>query len=241
MASHHFLDANILIGSLTEWDGQHYRARRYMQQEGFLRHTSERVHRECTGVLGRFRRTILQYLEYLGQNLPAHPDPLALDRTIDRLTDRRVRSLASGREQNVLRSFVRGNREDLRNAALGTEEERRAFRRDAINAVKGALESLDRDCRDDPTAPVFCYTCCPNDYDLHFPIQKSSLIDALHYEPDTLVVLDSFFLRVHRIREEVCFVTTDNAHILRNRDRIEEILPGIAVREPGSFLAGEGG
>lgn len=75
----------------------------------------------------------------------------------------------------------------------------------------------------------------------HFPEQKSSLIDALHYEPDTLVVLDSFFLRVHRIREEVCFVTTDNAHILENRDRIEEILPGIAVREPGSFLAGEGG
>ncbi len=199
------------------------------------------VHRECTGVLGRFRRTILQYLEYPGQNLPAHPDPLALDRTIDRLTDRRVRSLPSGREQNVLRSFVRGNREDLRNAALGTEEERQAFRRDAINAVKGALESLDRDCRDDPTAPVFCYTCCPNDYDGHFPMQKSSLIDALHYEPDTLVVLDSFFLRVHRIREVVCFVTTDNAHILRNRDRIEEILPGIAVREPGSFLAGEGG
>jgi len=119
--------------------------------------------------------------------------------------------------------------------------ERQAFRRDAINAVKGALESLDRDCRDDPTAPVFCYTCCPNDYDGHFPRQKRSLIDALHYEPDTLVVLDSFFLRVHRIREDVCFVTTDNAHILRNRDWIEEILPGIAVREPGSFLAGEGG
>ena len=55
MPSHHFLDANILIGSLTEWDGQHYRARRYMQQEGFLRHTSERVHRECTGVLGSGR------------------------------------------------------------------------------------------------------------------------------------------------------------------------------------------
>jgi len=84
MASHHFLDANILIGSLTEWDGQHSRAHRYMQQEGFRRHTSERVYCECTGVLGRFRRTILQYLKYLEQNLPAYPDPLTLDRTIDR-------------------------------------------------------------------------------------------------------------------------------------------------------------
>jgi len=54
-------------------------------------------------------------------------------------------------------------------------------------------------------------------------------------------VLDSYFLQVHRIREEVYFVTTDNAHILRNRDRIEEILPGIIARDPDSFLAGEGG
>jgi len=131
--------------------------------------------------------------------------------------------------------------EDLRNAALGTEEERRAFRRDVIDAIKGALKSLDGDCRDDPSARVFCYTCCPDDYDVHFPEQKSSLIDALQYEPDTLVVLDSYFLLVHRIREEVCFVTADNAHILRNHDRIEEILPGIIVRGPDSFLAGERG
>jgi predicted nucleic acid-binding protein len=70
MASHHFLDANILIGSLVEWDGQHRHTHRYMQQEGFRRHTSERVHRECTGVLGRLRRTVLQYLEYMERNLP---------------------------------------------------------------------------------------------------------------------------------------------------------------------------
>ncbi|MFA5615104.1 MAG: hypothetical protein WC993_11620 [Methanoculleus sp.] len=54
------------------------------------------------------------------------------------------------------------------------------------------------------------------------------------------MVLDSYFLQVHQIQEEVCFVTTDNTHILKNRDRIEEILPGITVREPDSFLAGEG-
>jgi hypothetical protein len=241
MASHHFLDANILIGSLVEWDGQHRHTHRYMQQEGFRRHTSERVHRECTGVLGRFRRTILQYLEYMERNLPPYPDPLTLDRTIDRLTDRRVESLASRQEQRALRSFVRKNREDFRNAVLGTEEERQAFRRDMIGAVKGALDSLDRDCRDDPSAPVLCHTCCPGDYDECFSSEKSILVDTLGYEPDTLVVLDSYFLRVYRIREEVCFVTADNAHILRNRDRIEEILPGITVRDPGALLAGEEG
>jgi len=104
-------------------------------------------------VLSRFRRVVLQYLKYLGQNLPAYPDPLALDRTIDRLTSRQMRSLSSKREQNALRSFARGNREDLRNALLEMEEERRAFRRDAIDAIKWALESLDRDCQDDPPPP----------------------------------------------------------------------------------------
>ncbi len=239
MASHHFLDANILIGSLVEWDGQHRHTHRYMQKEGFRRHTSERVHRECTGVLGRLRRTILQYLEYMERNLPPYPDPLTLDRTIGRLTGRRVRLLASKREQSALLSFVRKNREELRNAVLGTEEERQAFRRDAIGAVKGALASLDRDCRDEPSAPVLCHTCCPDDYDAFFPGQKSALADALGYEPDTLVVLDSYFLLVYKIREGVCFVTTDNTHILSNRDRIEEILPGITVRDPGAFVAGE--
>lgn len=82
-------------------------------------------------------------------------------------------------------------REDLRNAALGTEEERRAFRRDLIRAVKGALDSLDWDCRDGPSALVFCHTCCPNDYDYHFPRQKGALVDALGCGPDTLMVLDS--------------------------------------------------
>ncbi len=241
MPSHHFLDANVLIGSLVEWDGQHRCTYRYMQQEGFRRHTSKCVYAECADVLGRFRRTVLQYLEYVEQSIPGHPDPLTLDQTIDRLTGRRMRMLASKREQNVLRSFVRRNKEDLRNAMLGTEEGWRAFRRDVIRAIKGALGSLDRDCRDDPFAPVVCHACCPGDYDDCFPGEKSALADALGYEPDTLVVPDSYYLRVSRIREEVCFVTTDTIHILRNRERIEEILPGITVRDPGAFLAGERG
>lgn len=164
-----------------------------------------------------------------------------VDRTIDRLTGRWVQTLASGRERGVVRSFVRRNMGDLRNAMLGTEEERRAFRRDVIGAIKGALGSLDRDCRDDPSAPVLCHTCCPDSYDDLFPSQKSALAGVIGYEPDTLVVLDSYFLLVHRIQEGVCFVTTDSVHILKNRDRIEEILSGLTVRDPGAFLAGERG
>ena len=85
---HHFLDTNILVGSRIEWDGQHHHTHRYMQQDGFLRHTSERVYKECTGVFGLFRRTITKYLNYLVKSLPASPDPFTLDRTIQKLTER---------------------------------------------------------------------------------------------------------------------------------------------------------
>ncbi|WP_332450031.1 hypothetical protein [Methanoculleus sp.] len=137
---------------MVEWDGQHRHTHRYMQQEGFRRHTSERVYRESTGVPGRFRRTILWYLEHMDRNVPGHPDPLTLDRTIDRLTDRWVRTLASGQEQSMVRSFVNRNRQDLRNAVLGTEEERGAFRRDAIKAIKEEDDGYP--CRSSMTPPI---------------------------------------------------------------------------------------
>ena len=39
------------------------------------------------------------------------------------------------------------------------------------------------------------------------------------------MVPDAYFLPAPMIREEVCFVTTNNTRILSNRDRIEELLP----------------
>ncbi|WP_155937397.1 hypothetical protein [Methanoculleus sp. MH98A] len=97
-----------------------------------------------------------------------------LDRTIDRLTDLWVQTLASGRERSVIRSYVNRNRQDLRNSALGTEEERRAFRQDVIEAAKGALASLDLDCRDDPAGPALRHTCCPDDCDAHVPGERKT-------------------------------------------------------------------
>ena len=107
-----------------------------MQQDGFLRHTSERVYKECTGVFGLFRRTITKYLNYLVKSLPASPDPFTLDRTIQKLTERYTLSLKNEKEKNVLGSFVQQNMDDLRNCALGTEQDRDTFRQEIIDAIK---------------------------------------------------------------------------------------------------------
>lgn len=242
MFLHHFLDTNILIGSRISWDRQHYDAHRYMQQDGIRRHTSERVHRECTGVFERFRRTTLKIIKKLVDDLPSNPNPFTLEKTIVRLAEQHAKSLKNEKEKQALHSFVRQNMQELRECALQTEQERNTFKQRIIDAIKGALESLDWDCRsDDPSVPIFCYTCCPDNYDTHLPIEKSTLTATIGYEPDTLVLLDAYFIQVHHIQENVCLVTTDNAHILKNREKIEMTLPGITIRGPGSFLTNNQG
>lgn len=240
MASlHHFLDANILIGSRIEWDLQHHHAHRYMRQDGFRRHTSERVYNECYRAFSTFRRVIAKYLNYFGKNLPPNPDPYRLDAIIRKITGQCARSLRDEKEKNVLRSFVQRNMDELRNCILGTEYERDTFKKDVIAAIKGALDSLDLDCRpDDHSAPVICHTCCPENYDSHLMDEMSALTSVIGHQPDILVMLDAYFIQVHRLREVVSFVTTDKTHILNNREKIEGILPNIVIREPGSFLIG---
>ncbi len=79
---------------------------------------------------------------------------------------------------------------------------------------------------DDPAARPSATSATPGDCDAHVPGEENAPVETL----DTLVVPDAYFLLVSRIREGVCFVTTDNVHILSNRDRIEEFLPGITGR-----------
>lgn len=207
-----------------------------MQQDGIQRHTSQRVYKECTGVLGFFRKTIRKYLKGLFIELPGNPDPFNLDRLIKAFTNKHIGSLKSEREKKVLLSFALQNMQDIRDCALGTEEDRTIFKNAVIFTIKQALYSLDRDCRDDPSARVLCYTCCPENYDDHFQSEKYTLIAAIGHEPDMLIVLDSYFIQIHRIHEKVCFITTDKTHILGKKEIIEETLPGIIIREPGTFL-----
>lgn len=224
------------------WDGQHGPTHQYMQLNGVRRHTSERVYKECRGVFGLFRRAITRYLSYLVHHLPASPDPFALDQILQRLTRQYANSLRHEKEKKVVSSFMNQNMVDLRNCLLGTEHDRCTFKHDIIDAIKGAIESLDFDCRpDDLSAPIPCYTCCPKDYDSSLPGQKRVLSAVIGYEPDVLVILDSYFIQIHCIEEAVGLVTTDKTHILRNRETIEETLPGLLIREPESFFFRSGG
>ncbi len=236
MAKHHFLDANIIIGSTLYWDRHYELTTKYMHLEDIGRHTSERVYDECRGVYGGFRRTIISYLAHLFRNLPSSPNPFTLDTTINAITEKYLRTLDSHRQSNLIRSFMRSNMEDIRQCMLRSEEERDQYRRKITDTIKEALYTLQFTCSEDTDALIVCYSCCPQDYTDDLAAEKNALLEVIQYEPDTNVLLDSFHIMSHRIQSPTHFITTDNNHILQNATAIEERLPGILIRDPASFL-----
>lgn len=236
MTHNHFLDANIIIGSTLYWDRHYERAARYLHLENIRRHTSGRVYDECRGVYGRFRRTIISYLTYLFRNLPSSPNPFTLDSTINAITERYLRTIGSSGQKNLIRSFARSNMEDIRQCMLRSEEERIQYRQKIIDTIKEALYTLEFICSEDTDALILSYSCCPDEYTDLLAAEKSALLERITYEPDINVLLDSFNIMTHRIQSQIHFITTDKNHILQNASAIEEILPGILIRDPASFL-----
>ncbi len=232
MFSDHFLDANILVGSRISWDRQYNSTTRYMAMEGIRRHTSKRVYYESRGVFERSRSLILKCLKRFYEEFNKSRDPMRLDQIIRAFTRRFSGSLGE-KERKILNSFVERNFMEIRNTALGGEEELGDFRRAVIGAFMGAINSIDRDCYSDPKAMILRYDDCPYDYRNCYAVENNRLLKVINYENDVFVVLDSYFIRNKYIKNKVCFVTTDHEHILKNKAEIEIVLTGIFVMQPG--------
>lgn len=228
----HFLDANILIGSRISWDIQYNSAVTYMATEGIVRHTSKRVYNESRGAFERSRRLILNFLKEFYNKFSKYSNPLHIDMNIKIFTGNFIRPLKE-KEGKIINSFVNQNFEDLKNVALSGEVELGAFKNNVIDSINNAINSIDNDCYPDSKAVVCRYDDCPNYYTID--IGYNQILNVINYENDTLVLMDSYFIKNNYIKNGVCFVTTDQKHILSNKTEIERILSGIFVISPVSL------
>ncbi|NJD04712.1 MAG: hypothetical protein FIA99_19405 [Ruminiclostridium sp.] len=224
----HFLDANILVGSRIDWDKQHNLATKYMAVEGLKKHTSKRVYNESKGVFERTRRLILSYLKKFYEEFSVSSNPLRIDQIIKAFT-KKFADKFEEKEQNILNSFVERNFGDIRNIALGGEKELGDFKKVVIDTFKNALNSIDRDCVPDSKALIYRYDGCPLTY---YTKEYIKLSEVINYENDILVLLDSYFIKNKHIINNICFVTTDYNHILKNKSEIEKVLNGISLMCP---------
>lgn len=229
---HHFLDANILVGFTVTWDLQYESVARYMTRESVKRHTSKRVYRESRGVLEGSRRLILKYLREFYKKVSRALDPLKIDRSIRNFTKQFSSNLVE-KERKIIESFVNRNFNELKNVALGGEETLGEFKKSVGDTFLKALDYIDIHCKpDDPEALICRYDNCPENYKPHYPDKCSTLCSVINYKNDVLVLLDSYFIKNNHIRENICFVTTDQKHLLKNKPVIERILTGISLLQP---------
>jgi len=231
MLRDYFLDANILVGSRISWDRQYNSATRFMALENKRMHTSKRVYDESRGVFERSRGLILKYLKRFYEEFSISPYPMRLDSIIKSFTNKFSRTLGE-KERKILTSFVERNCMEIRNTALGGERELGDFRRAIVDSFMGAINSIDRDCYSDQKAMICRYDDCPVDYKNCYVDENNRLFKIINYENDVYVVLDSYFIRNKYIKSNVCFVTTDHEHILKNKSEIEGILTGIYIMQP---------
>ena len=173
----------------------------------------------------------MKYLKRFYEEFNRSPDPMRLDQIIRTFTKRFSGSLGE-KESKILNSFVERNFMEIRNTALGVEREFGDFRRAIIDAFMGAINSMDRDCYSDPKAVICRYDDCPPDYRNCCADESTRLFKVINYENDVFVVLDSYFIKNKYIKNNVCFVTTDHEHILKNKAEIESILTGIFIMKP---------
>ena len=185
----HFLDANILIGSRISWDIQYNSAVTYMAAKGIVRHTSKRVYNESRGAFERSRRLILNFLKEFYNKFSKYSNP-----------------------RKIINSFVNQNSEDLKNVALSGEVGLGDFKKNVIDSINNAINSIDNDCYPDLKAVVCRYDGCPNYYTID--IGYNQILNVINYENDALVLMDSYFIKNNYIKNSVYFVTTDQKHIL---------------------------
>ncbi len=231
MFNDHFLDANILVGSRVDWDRQHNLAAKYMAVEGVKRHTSIRVYFESKGVFERCRRLILSYLTKFYDKFCRISNPLHIDQIIYAFTKEFLGRLEE-KEKKILNSFVEQNFGEIRNIALGGEKELGDFKNLVISTFKNAINSIDKDCIPDSNALICRYDGCPPHYNVYYSEEYTKLFRAINYENDVLVLLDSYFIKNNHIKKNVCFVTTDYEHILKNKIIIESSLAGVSLLHP---------
>ena len=238
--SDHFLDANILIGSLIDWDVQHRCTTNYMNRKELKRHTSKRVYREAKGVLEKMRRTIPKFLDKFYDDLNkregSHNVLTNVDyqKMIDKSSNDFIKKeRLNDKERNAIKSFVWMNFLDLQKVALGGENKFGEFKKDIIDIFKRALNTLDKKCQTRDKELIICrYDECPESYKDDYPNERSDLNSLINYKNDVLVLLDSYYIKNHWVQNDVCFITTDKEHILSSADGIEKILCGIYIAEP---------
>lgn len=168
------------------------------------------------------------------------------DQAIARFTQIFISKLKNDREKKAIRSFLEAHyaklREIAEEASLGLSDKFDEFRKDVINELDDAIDSLDKDCTENPDSIVRRYDICPRklgNYLKLYQKEYESLNSEIGYDPDILILFDYYYyLKNRHIKSNICFITEDREHFLSKKTEIEEVFVGICI-QPTRFPCAE--
>jgi hypothetical protein len=194
--------------------------------------SSWRAYKESRGVLERNRWITVKYLYDLCREF-SKPERLIInDRSVFGFTRGYLSSIRNDKARNGLNRFVVKNIYDITRLLQTKGQELTDYINKIRDTYKTALNFLDIDCNQKKTSKIIRYDVCPQHYDTIYPVEKGDLIKLIAYPNDVDILLDSYFLQNNEIHDVIIFVTTDDTHILKNRDKIMRTLNQIIVNHP---------
>ncbi len=232
MCANHFLDTSILLGSRITWDAQFSYVTSYIAVADIQRISSKRAYNEAKGVLQRNRRAILQYLDTLINEFSNPGHPIINEAGVDRLSKQYCTTVENEKIRNALTQFTKKNIYDITKSLQNDNPQFDNYKLTVGNAFQTALNSLAIDCRNQQDAFIRRYDICPQIYDQIYDSEQYRLMALIDYLEDVKILLDSYFLQDRILEENIFFITTDAAHILRHKNDIEGILTGLSVSHP---------
>lgn len=228
MLKDHFLDSTIVVGHLISWDVYYDCSTKYMEINNIRRHTSKRVHEESWNVLHRGRRIIGKYLEEFDKeyrNKKRRFNPIHIAESVRKFTQEFVRkNKLDEKGRNVINNFVERNSTEIKNIILDVYNIE-DLKKKVVGSLNSAIDLIDYICFDDPNAKIHMHNC-PSNYRSN---ECDNLYKIINYKPDVLVLLDSHHIKIHHIKNDIYFITTDHEHILCNKIKIESILSGVFI------------
>lgn len=200
----HFIDSNVILGFVIDWDGLKSKCRKYFQN-ACNRYASENVYDECESVLSDVKDWVLKFLHAISKEHPIISSYFKkdLDVLIEKTATQHSNSMREYQKiVDVLRSFSNHHQIELRNIMTGNNPYK-PFRKTVTNAFKDSRRNF---------ISVFNHLITKSEkhpFSLGLKY-KSHILKRQIHNTDFKILLDAYHFSDNYLTEQMAFITFDN-------------------------------
>ena len=219
----HFLDSCAIIGKIIEFD-VHYNCAEIYFKKKYNKHTSKRVEFEVRNRINGLRRELLSFLNWIKtKNFKGYATSTNVMGFLNKYH-------YHDREKNyrTLNRFFSLNMSEIISYLI----DRKDVTIDNLKTcVLSSISKADNKLIDlfhPSQSQIICHST-PQNYTVSLNAEYTSINNLINYEPDVLILLDSFYLKTNVLKKDIGFITTDYSDILSKADDITSKLPGVHI------------